>query len=192
MTDYGQKLVVHLDGKAYMRDRPCYNCGTLGHYARDCDKAWKQHNERKNKRSHYEINTLFNNGDDDYFDEEEPGNIQRNSSMLFQIAEGSDFQKYCKDAEDNDEFPALTDGGAEASVTNDADLLTNLRESTAILEGFNGAAAKAQGQGDLIFSTSCHTTEWFSKEFGKNSTKWILCSYCRCLFNHRKQVHYSQ
>ena len=59
------------------------------------------------------------------------------------------------------------DGGAEASVTNNEDLLTNLRESTAILEGFNGAAAKAQGQGDLIFSTSCHTTEWFSKEFGK-------------------------
>ena len=28
-------------------------------------------------------------------------------------------------------------------------------------------AAKAQGQGDLIFSTSCYTTEWFSKDFGR-------------------------
>ena len=59
------------------------------------------------------------------------------------------------------------DGGAEASVTNNEDLLANIRESTAILEGFNGAAAKAQEQGDLIFYTLCHTTEWFSEEFGR-------------------------
>ena len=30
-----------------------------------------------------------------------------------------------------------------------------------------GATAKAQGQGDLTFSTPCHITEWFSKDFGK-------------------------
>ena len=59
------------------------------------------------------------------------------------------------------------DGGAESSVTNNEDLITNLIDSTVILEGFNGAAAKAQGQGELIFSTPCHTTEWFSKDFGK-------------------------
>ena len=63
--------------------------------------------------------------------------------------------------------PALVDGGAESSVTNNEDLITNLIDSTVILEGFNGAAAKAQGQGELIFSTPCHTTEWFSKDFGK-------------------------
>ena len=65
------------------------------------------------------------------------------------------------------EFPALMDGGAEASVTNNEGLIINLSESTVILEGFNGASAKAQGQGELVFSTPCHTTEWFSEEFGK-------------------------
>ena len=132
----------------------------------ETDKAWKQHNERK--RGHYEISTLFNNGDDYYFGEEKSGKIQRNSSMLFKIAEGSEFQRYCEDAKAKAEFPALMDGGAEASVTNNEDLLlTNLIDSAASLEGFNGAAAKAQGQGDLIFSTSCYTTEWFSREFGR-------------------------
>ena len=87
--------------------------------------------------------------------------------MLFQIAEGSEFQDFCDDAKAKAEFPALMDGGAEASVTNNEDLITNLIDSTAILEGFNGAAAKAQGQGDLTFSTPCHITEWFSKQFGK-------------------------
>ena len=65
------------------------------------------------------------------------------------------------------EFPALMDGGAEASVTNNEGLIINLSESTVILEGFNGASAKAQGQGELVFSTPCHTTEWVSDEFGK-------------------------
>ena len=55
------------------------------------------------------------------------------------------------------------DGGAEASVTNSEDLIINLIGSTVILEGLNGAAAKAQGQGDLVFSTPCHTAEWPSE-----------------------------
>ena len=96
-TDYGQQLVVHLDGKDYMRDRLCYNYGTLGHYARDCVKAWKQHNERKqqNKRSHHKINSLFNNGGEDYFDDNQAEKYLRNSSMmLFKIAEGSEFQGF--------------------------------------------------------------------------------------------------
>jgi hypothetical protein len=84
--------------------------------------------------------------------------------MLFKIAEGSNFQRYCEVAKDHGEFPALMDGGAEASVTNSEDLITNLIDSTVILEGFNGAAAKAQGQGELIFSTPCYTTEWPSEE----------------------------
>ena len=66
--------------------------------------------------------------------------------------------KGSKNAEDNDEFPALMDGGADTSVTNNEDLLVNIKESTTILEGFNGAAAKAQGQGELLFSTPCHIT----------------------------------
>ena len=61
--------------------------------------------------------------------------------MLFQIAEGSEFQRYCEDAKAKAEFPALMDGGAEASVTNNENLLTNLIDSTAILEGFNGAGS---------------------------------------------------
>ena len=168
-TDYGQQLVVHMDGKEYMRDRPCYNCGTLGHYARDCAEAWKQHYERKNKRNHYEMNALFNNGEDNYFDENDHAEkYSRNSSMLlFEIAEGSEFQTFCDDAKANNESPTLTDGGAESSVTNNEELLVNIGESTAILEGFNGATAKAQGQGGLTFSTPCHITEWFSKQFGK-------------------------
>ena len=87
--------------------------------------------------------------------------------MLFQIAAGSKFKKFCQNAETNGESPALLDGGAESSVTNNTDLMTNSRESTVILEGFNGATTQAQGQGDLTFSTSCHTIDWFSKKFGK-------------------------
>ena len=111
--------------------------------------------------------------------------------MLFQIAdsEGSKFQRYCEDANAKAEFPALMDGGAEASVTNNEDLITNLIDSTAILEGFNGAAAKAQGQGDLIVSTPCHTTEWFNKDFGKIVPNGA-CVVNVNAFNHRKQVHY--
>ena len=55
--------------------------------------------------------------------------------LLFKIAEGSEFQDFCDDAKAKAGSPALLNGGAEASVTNNEDLLTNLRESTAILEG---------------------------------------------------------
>ena len=66
----------------------------------------------------HEINTLFNNGDDNYFGNKKPGKIQRNNSiLLFKIAEGSEFQGFCKDAEDNDAFLALVDGGAESSAS---------------------------------------------------------------------------
>ena len=124
----------------------------------ETDKAWKQHNERK--RGHYEINTLFNNGGEDYFDANDHAEkYSRNSSVsLFKIAEGSEFQNFCQDAKANNESPTLLDGGAESSVTNNEDLITNLTDSAVILEGFNGATAKAQGQGDLSFSTSCHKT----------------------------------
>ena len=128
--------MVHLDGKEYMRDRLCYSCGVPGHYARDCAEAWKQHYERKKKRNHYEINmnreheinTLFNNEDDNYFGNEKPGKVQRNSSMLFKIAAGSEFQRCYEDAKAKDEFLALMDGGAESSVTNNKDLITNLTD----------------------------------------------------------------
>ena len=67
--------------------------------------------------------------------------------MLFKIAEGSEFQDFCDDARANGESPAPLDGDAGASVTNNEDLLANIKESAETLEGFNGAAAKAQGQG---------------------------------------------
>ena len=161
---YGQELVVYMDGKEYMSGRRCYGCNTNGHYERDCDIAWKQHQERE-KRHHHQINmnqehdidALFDNGDDNYFGGENKEKRQRLSSMLLlKIAAGSKFNKFCQDAKDNGEFPALIDGGAESSVTNNPDLITNLKPSTVILEGFNGATAQAQGQGNLTFSTRCH------------------------------------
>ena len=52
-------------------------------------------------------------------------------------------------------------------MTNNEDLLVNITGSTTILEGFNGAAAKAQAQGELPFPTKCYKREWFSEAFGK-------------------------
>ena len=108
-TDYGQQLVVHMNGKAYMSDRICYNCNYPGHYARDCEIAWKEHYERNSKRNHHEMNTLFNNGEDNYFDENDhTEKYSRNSSVsIFKIAEGSEFQKFCDDAKANNESPTL-------------------------------------------------------------------------------------
>ena len=75
--------------------------------------------------------------------------------------------KKLKRAKADDESPVLIDGGAEASVTNNQELLVNITGSTTTLKGFDGAAAKAQGQGELPFSTEYYKTEWFSEAFGK-------------------------
>ena len=99
--------------------------------------------------------------------------------MLFQIAEGSEFRDFCDDAKAKAESPALLDSGAEASVTNNEDFLNNLREFTAILEGFNGAAAKAQGQGNLTFSTRCYHAKRLSGRGGRRDVRDVRTLYTK-------------
>ena len=91
-TGKGQQLVVHLDGKEYMRNIVCYNCGVPGHYASTCVEAWKQHNERSSKRGHRDINTLFKNGDKNYFgedDEDHETKLEGHSAYCFKLHTGA-------------------------------------------------------------------------------------------------------